>query len=268
MPRNIARALGVAALLAFCLSLLPGQALASRPSTQADINGILQAVQTSPLLSRIPGKPFIVTKITISTASASPVYASGVVTPRAVNKRRAQPVLLLFRQNPNLSWTLIDFGANFCGDAEVPGAVLQDLFNQSCGGSGGGSTPGQGVTTLGSAVAGTTTASLIAARTTPAGAAGIPRASVYLNVAVSTALGNVTVAQQQVGVPSGFNWNLLNRPGGGGVTALPSISTGPQFITVSVRRSAMLYGTASYTFQSNVLLRVQGTLPVSPPVLP
>ena len=100
---------GVAGL-AFCLTLLPGQALASRPSTPADIKSILEAVQTSPLLNRIPGRPFIVTKITISTASADPVYASGVVTPRAVKNRRAQPILLLFRQNPNLSWTLIDFG--------------------------------------------------------------------------------------------------------------------------------------------------------------
>lgn len=267
MTRNSLRALGAAALLALCLSLLPGQALASRPSTQADITSILEAVQTSPLLSRIPGRPFIVTKITISTASADPVYASGVVTPRAVKNRRAQPIQLLFRQNPNLSWTLIDFGSNFCGDADVPGAVLQDLFNQSCGGSGGGSSTGQGITTLGSAVTGNTTATLIATRTTPAGAAGIPRASVFLNVAVRSALGNVVVAQQQVGNPSGFNWNLLNRAGGGGVTALASISTGPQFITVSVRRSATLYGTASFTFQSNVLLRVQGTLPVPPPVL-
>ena len=52
------------------------------------------------------------------------------------------------------------------------------------------------------------------------------------------------------------------------MTALASISTGPQFITASVRRSATLYGTASFTFQSNVLLRVQGTLPVPPPVCP
>ncbi len=76
MTRKSVRALGAAALLALCLSLLPGQAFASRPSSQADITSILEAVQTSPLLNRIPGRPFIVTKITISTASADPVYAS------------------------------------------------------------------------------------------------------------------------------------------------------------------------------------------------
>jgi hypothetical protein len=195
------------------------------------------------------------------------VYASGVVTPRKVKNRRAQPIRLLLRQNPNRSWTLLDFGSNFCGDADVPGAVLKDLFRQSCGGSGGGSSIGQGITTLGSAVVGRTTATLIATRTTPAGAAGIPRASVFLNVAVRSAFGNVVVAQQPVGRPSGFNWNLLNRAGGGGVMALASISTGPQFITVVVRRSARVYGTASFTFASNVLLRVQGTLPAAPPVL-
>jgi hypothetical protein len=266
LSRHIARAIGAAALLAFCLTLLPGQALASRPSSPADIKSILEAVQTSPLLSRIPGKPFIVTKITISTASADPVYASGVVTPRAVKGRRGPAVQLLFRQNPNLSWTLLDFGSNFCGDADVPGAVLRDLFHTSCGGSGGGSSPGAGVTTLGSASAGNTTVSLVAARTTPAGAAGIPRASVFVNVAVRTPLGNVVVAQQQVGRASGFNWNLLNRNGGGGVLLLPSIAAGPQFITVSVRRSAVLYGSASYTFQSNVLLPASGALPTPPPL--
>ena len=267
MSRNFARAIGAAALLAFCLTLIPGQAVASRPSSPADIKSILEAVQTSPLLSRIPGKPFIVTNITISTASADPVYASGVVTPRAVKGRKGPAVRLIFRQNPNLSWTLLDFGSNFCGDADIPGAVLQDLFNTTCGGSGGGSSTGTGVTTLGSDAAGNTTATLVAARTTPAGAAGIPRASVFINVSIRTALGNVVVAQQQVGRTAGFNWNLLNRAGGGGVIVLPSISTGPQFITVSVRRSASLYGAASYTFQSNVLLPVAGTLPTPPPVL-
>ena len=155
MNRHIARAIGAAALLAFCLSLLPGQALASKPSSPADIKSILEAVQTSPLLARIPGKPFIVTKITLSTASADPVYASGVVTPRAVKSRRAQPIELLFRQNPNLSWTLIDFGSNFCGDADVPGAVLQDLFNHLRR-LGGGSAGGRHHAGLG--IAGNTTA--------------------------------------------------------------------------------------------------------------
>jgi hypothetical protein len=252
MPRTLARCLvaliGAAALAA----LLPGSAGATRPSTEAEIRGILQGVQRSPLLARIPGRPFVVTGITVSTASASPLYASGVVSPKRVAGRRRPPIELLLRQSPDGSWRLLDFGTNFCGDAEVPGAVLQDLFGTTCGGSGGGSVPGQGVTTLSTAVAGTTTATLIAVRNGTV--RGVPRASVVLNVAVTTPTGSSVVAQQPIGRPGGFNWNLLNRPGAGGVIALDSVGRGPQFLTVAVRRSASSYGTASFTFASNVLL--------------
>lgn len=251
-PRNLVRCLVALVAAAALAALLPGSAGATRPSTETEIRGILQAVQRSPLLARIPGRPFVVTRITVSTASASPLYASGVVSPKSVAGRRRPPIELLLRQSADGSWTLLDFGTSFCGDVEVPGPVLRDLFGTSCGGSGGGSVPGQGVATLGTAVAGSTTATLIAVRTGTV--RGVPRASVVLNVAVATPAGASVVAQQPVGAPGSFNWNLLNRPGGGGVIALPAVGSGPQFLTVAVRRSASSYGTASFTFAANVLL--------------
>src|SRR5512134_2442561 len=227
MPKALARWLVALAGAALIGGLLPGAATATRPSTQAEIDGILAAVQRSPLLSKIPGRPFIVTQITVSTASASPLYASGVVSPRKVSGRRRGPIDLLFRQNADGAWTLIDFGANFCGDAEVPGAVLQDLFGTSCGGSGGNSQPGVGYKVLGTAVAGPTTAQLIAVRGAKRG--NIQPASVFLNVAVN----RVSVVQQTVGRVLGFNWSLLNRPGGGGVIALAAVGNGPQYLTTT-----------------------------------
>jgi hypothetical protein len=257
MPKRLARwlvAIGAAGLLG---GLLPGAATATRPSTQAEIDGILAAVQRSPLLAKIPGRPFIVTQITVSTASASPLYASGVVSPRKVAGRRRAPIELLLRQSGDGSWRLIDFGRNFCGDADVPGPVLRDLFGTSCGGSGGGSQKGVGFRVLGTAVAGPTTVKLIAVRGAPRGR--VQPASAFLAVAVNRRV----VVEQTVGRVLGFNWSLLNRPGGGGVIALASIGGGPQYITVTLRRSATAYGTQSYSFASGVLLPARGTLPRS-----
>jgi hypothetical protein len=214
-------------------------------------------VQRSPLLSKIPGRPFIVTQITVSTASANPLWASGVVSPRKVAGRRRAPIDLLFRQNADGTWTLLDFGDNFCGDAQVPGPVLQDLFGTTCGGSGGGSQPGAGFRVLATAVAGPTTAKLIAVRGEPR--SGVQPASVFLQVAVNRAV----VVQQTVGRVLGFNWNLLNRPGGGGLIALAAVGQGPQYLTATVRKSAQAYGTQSYSFASSVLLPARGTLPGS-----
>jgi hypothetical protein len=257
MPTPLARWLVALAGAALLGGLLPGAATATRPSTQAEIDGILAAVQRSPLLSKIPGRPFIVTQITVSTASASPLYASGVVTPRKVAGRLRAPVDLLFRQNADGTWTLLDFGDNFCGDAQVPGPVLQDLFGTTCGGSGGGSQPGTGFRVLGTAVAGPSTVKLLAVRGAPRG--GVQPASVFLEVAVSGKI----VVQQTVGRVLGFNWNLLNRPGGGGVIALAAVGQGPQYFTATVRKSAQAYGTQSYSFASSVLLPARGTLPRS-----
>ena len=257
MPKPLARWLVALAGAALLGGLLPGAATATRPSTQAEIDGILAAVQRSPLLSKIPGRPFIVTQITVSTASASPLYASGVVTPRKVAGRLRAPVDLLFRQNADGTWTLLDFGDNFCGDAQVPGPVLQDLFGTTCGGSGGGSQPGTGFKVLGTAVAGPSTVKLIAVRGAPRG--GVQPASVFLEVAVSRKV----IVQQTVGRVLGFNWNLLNRPGGGGVIALAAVGQGPQYFTATVRKSAQAYGTQSYSFASSVLLPARGTLPGS-----
>jgi hypothetical protein len=257
MPTPLARWLVALAGAALLGGLLPGAATATRPSTQAEIDGILAAVQRSPLLSKIPGRPFIVTQITVSTASASPLYASGVVTPRKVAGRLRAPVDLLFRQNADGTWTLLDFGDNFCGDAQVPGPVLQDLFGTTCGGSGGGSQPGTGFRVLGTAVAGPSTVKRIAVRGAPRG--GVQPASVFLEVAVSGKI----VVQQTVGRVLGFNWNLLNRPGGGGVIALAAVGQGPQYFTATVRKSAQAYGTQSYSFASSVLLPARGTLPRS-----
>ena len=261
MPKSLARWLVALAGAALIGGLLPSAATASRPSTQAEIDGILAAVQRSPLLSKIPGRPFIVTQITISTASTDPLWASGVVTPRKVAGRRRGPVDLLLRQNAGGQWTLVNFGDNFCGDAEVPAAVLQDLFNTSCGGSGGGSQPGRGYAVLSSAVAGSTSLQLIGVRGAPLG--NVQRASVFLQISVRTAAGSAVVNQQTVGRLLGFNWNLINQPGGGGVIALASIGRGPQYFTVTLRKSASAYGTQSYTFASNVLLPARGTLPAS-----
>jgi hypothetical protein len=257
MPKPLARWLVALAAAALLGALLPSAATASRPSTQAEIDGILAAVQRSPLLSKIPGRPFIVTQITVSTASASPLYASGVVTPRKVAGRVRAPVDLLFRQNADGTWTLLDFGDNFCGDAQVPGPVLQDLFGTTCGGSGGGSQPGAGFRVLAPAGAGPMTAKLIAVRGAPR--SGVQPASVFLQVAVNRAV----VVQQTVGRVLGFNWNLLNRPGGGGLIALAAVGQGPQYLTATVRKSAQAYGTQSYSFASSVLLPARGTLPGS-----
>jgi hypothetical protein len=257
MPTPLARWLVALAGAALLGGLLPGAATATRPSTEAEIDGILAAVQRSPLLSKIPGRPFIVTQITVSTASASPLYASGVVTPRKVAGRLRAPVDLLFRQNADGTWTLLDFGDNFCGDAQVPGPVLQDLFGTTCGGSGGGSQPGTGFKVLGTAVAGPSTVKLIAVRGAPRG--GVQPASVFLEVAVSRKI----IVQQTVGRVLGFNWNLLNRSGGGGVIALAAVGQGPQYFTATVRKSAQAYGTQSYSFASSVLLPARGTLPGS-----
>jgi hypothetical protein len=252
---SIARWLVALAGAALIGGLLPAAASATRPSSQAEIDGILAAVQRSPLLSKIPGRPFIVIQLTVSTASPSPLYASGVVSPRNVAGRRRAPVELLFRQSPDGTWTLLDFGHNFCGDADVPGPVLRDLFGTSCSGSGGGSQSGAGFAVLGTAVAGPTTVKLIAVRGAPRG--GVQPASVFVQVAT----GRTVVVQQTVGRVLGFNWNLLRRPGGGGVIALASVGGGPQYITATVRKSARAYGTQSYTFASNVLLPARGTLP-------
>ena len=261
MPKSLARWLIALAGVALIGGLLPSAATASRPSTQAEIDGILASVQRSPLLSKIPGRPFIVTQISVSTASADPLWASGVVAPRKVAGRRRGPVELLFRQSAGGSWTLVDFGDNFCGDSEVPAAVLQDLFGTSCGGSGGGSRPGQGYAVLSSAVAGSTSVQLIGVRGAPRG--NVMRASVFLQVSVRTSAGSAVVDQQTVGRLLGFNWNLINKPGGGGVIALASVGRGPQYLTVTLRRSASAYGTQSYTFASGVLLSARGTLPSS-----
>lgn len=257
MPTPLARLAAILAGAALVAALLPAVAAATRPSTQPEIDGILAAVQRSPLLSEIPGRPFVVTQITVSTASAAPLFASGVVTPRAVAQRRRAPIDLLFRQNPDGSWTLLDFGSNFCGDADVPGAVLQDLFGTSCGGSGGGSNAGSGFAVLGTAVAGPSTVKLIAVRGAKRG--NVQPASVFVQVA----RGGRVVVQQTVGRVLGFNWSLLNRPGGGGVIALAAVGTAPQYITVTVRRTARAYGTQSYTFASGILLPARGTLPAS-----
>jgi hypothetical protein len=257
MPKRLARWIAVAAGAVLIGGLLPGAAAASRPSTQAEIDGILAAVQRSPLLSKIPGRPFIVTEITVSTASPSPLWASGVVTPRKVAGRTRAPIDLLFRQNADGTWTLVDFGDNFCGDAEVPGAVLADLFGTTCGGSGGGSRPGTGYRVLGTAVAGPSTVKLIAVRGAPAG--GVQPASVFIEVAVN----RTVVVQETVGRVLGFNWNIVNRPGGGGVIALASLGRGPQYVTATVRRSAQAYGTQSYSFARGVLMPARGTLPTS-----
>lgn len=257
MPTSLARPLIALAGAAVLAGLLPAAAGASRPSTQAEIDGILAGVQRSPLLAQIPGRPFVVTQITVSTASADPLYASGVVTPRKVGQRRRPPIDLLLRQNAGGTWTLLDFGDNFCGDAQVPGAVLQDLFGTSCGGSGGNSQPGQGFKLLATAVAGSTTAQLIAVRGAPRG--NFQPASVFINVAVN----RKDVVQQTVGRVLGFNWNLLNRPGGGGLIALAAVGTGPQYLTATVRKSATAYGTQSFTFAQRILLPARGTLPTS-----
>ena len=257
MPKPFARWIVALAGAALIGGLLPAAAGASRPSTQPEIDGILAAVQRSPMLSKIPGRPFIVTQITVSTASASPLWASGVVSPRKVAGRRRAPIDLLFRQNADGAWTLVDFGDNFCGDAQVPGAVLQDLFKITCGGSGGGSQPGVGYKVLGTAVAGSSTAKLIAVRGAPVG--NVQPASAFVEVAVNRKV----VVQQTVGRVLGFNWNLLSRPGGGGVIALASVGNGPQYITVTMRKSAQAYGTQSYTFASSVLVPARGTLPAS-----
>lgn len=257
MPKPLARWLVALAGAALFGGLLPSAATATRPSTQAEIDGILAAVQRSPLLAKIPGRPFIVTQITVSTASTSPLYASGVVSPRKVAGRRRPAIDLLFRQNADGTWALLDFGDNFCGDAQVPGPVLLDLFGTSCGGSGGGSQPGTGFRVLGTAVAGPTTVKLIAVRGAPRG--GVQPASVFLEVAVNRAV----IVQQTVGRVLGFNWNVLNRPGGGGVIALAAAGQGPQYVTATVRKSAQAYGTQSYSFASGVLLPARGTLPGS-----
>jgi hypothetical protein len=262
MPTTVARWLTVLAAVGLLTALLPSAASASRPSTQAEIDGILAAVQRSPLLAKIPGRPFIVTQITVSTASAAPLFASGVVSPKNVAGRPRPPVDLLFQQNADGSWTLLEFGANLCGDAEVPRAVLLDLFGTACGGgSGGGSSPNQRVATLGTAVAGSTTATLVAVRGGRVGT--VPRASVFLEISVGGGGGSAVVADQAVGRAGGFNFNLLNRPGGGGVIALASFANGPQYITVTVRKNARAYGTQSYTFAGGVLLPARGTLPTS-----
>jgi hypothetical protein len=245
-------AIAGAALIA---GLLPGAAVASRPSTQAEIDGVLAAVQRSPLLSKIPGRPFLVTEITVSTASASPLYASGVVAPRKVAGRRRAAVELLLRQDADGSWTLLDFGESFCGEARVPRAVLRDLFDTSCGGPGGASQPGRGYRVLGTAVAGPSTVRLIAVRGAPRGR--LRPASAFVAVSV----GGTTVVEETVGRLLGFDWSLLNRPGGGGVIALAAVGRGPQYLTVTVRRSATAYGTQSYTFAGNVLLPARGALP-------
>ena len=257
MPKPLARWLVALAGAALLGGLLPSAATATRPSTQAEIDGILAAVQRSPLLAKIPGRPFIVTQITISTASTSPLYASGVVSPRKVAGRRRPAIDLLFRQNADGTWALLDFGDNFCGDAQVPGPVLQDLFGTSCGGSGGGSQPGVGYRVLGTAVAGPSTIKLIAVRGAPRG--GVQPASAFLEVAVNRKV----VVQQTVGRVLGFNWNLLDRPGGGGVIALAAVGQGPQYFTATMRKSAQAYGTQSYSFASGVLLPARGTLPGS-----
>ncbi|HSI31302.1 MAG TPA: hypothetical protein VK951_08225 [Miltoncostaeaceae bacterium] len=257
MPKPLARWLVALAGTALLGALLPSAANATRPSTQAEIDGILGAVQRSPLLAKIPGRPFIVTQITVSTASTSPLYASGVVSPRKVAGRRRPAIDLLFRQNADGTWALLDFGDNFCGDAQVPGPVLQDLFGTSCGGSGGGSQPGTGFRVLGTAVAGPSTVKLIAVRGAPRG--GVQPASVFLEVAVNRAV----VVQRTVGRVLGFNWNLLNRPGGGGLIALAAVGQGPQYVTATVRKNAQAYGTQSYSFASGVLLPARGTLPGS-----
>ena len=234
MPKPLARWLVALAGAALLGGLLPSAATATRPSTQAEIDGILAAVQRSPLLAKIPGRPFIVTQITVSTASTSPLYASGVVSPRKVAGRRRPAIDLLFRQNADGTWALLDFGDNFCGDAQVPGPVLQDLFGTSCGGSGGGSQPGVGYRVLGTAVAGPSTieAHCRAWRASRWGPAG----QRFLEVAVNRKV----VVQQTVGRVLGFNWNLLDRPGGGGVIALAAVGQGPQYFTARAQERAGL----------------------------
>lgn len=254
MPKRFARWLFVLACAGVLGALLPGPATATRPSTQAETDGVVAAVERSPLLAKVPGRPFIVTNVVVSTASESPLYAWGLIAPRRVAGRRRSAVELLLRQSPGGSWTLIDVGANFCGDARVRRAVLEDLVGISCAGSGGGSQPGRGYATLDRAVAGATRVTLVAVRGERRG--GVRRASAFLEVAV----GGAVVAEQTVGRVLGFDWTLLNRPGGGGVIALAAAGRGPQYVTVTLRRSARAYGTQSYTFAGNILVPARGAL--------
>ena len=223
MPKPFARWIAALAGAALIGGLLPAAASASRPSTQPEIDGILAAVQRSPLLSKIPGRPFIVTQITVSTASASPLWASGVVVaaqgrgPPAGADRPAASA-----RTPTATWTLVDFGDNFCGDAQVPrpGAAgpvqgqLRRLGRRA-------RSPGGGYKVLGTAVAGSEHGQAhraCAAR--PVG--NLQPASAFVEVAVEPRQGGGRHSRPS-GRVLGFNWNLLSRPGGGGLIALASV---------------------------------------------
>lgn len=217
MPHAPRMRMAVAGLAAGVVVAAAAPAQATRPATQAEINGIVSAVNTYTTARGYTDSRYIVNKIQISSESQSPLYASAKVTPRPkYRKTTPAPELLLTRPiAAGAPWQVLDAGARFCTDTRVPAAVILDLFGQRCA-TGGGSGTGSTVT-LASRRVGPLRAVLSATRGPQVGRS-VP-ASVYLTLFRN----GVEIGQPQIGTANGFVWSQVRRGGAGYVSINPSV---------------------------------------------
>lgn len=219
MQRGSTTRIALAATAAITLAAAAAPAFATRSASQAEIDGIVDAVNDYTTARGYTDNRYVVDDIAISTASTSPLYARAQVDPLPRFRRTTpSPELLLRRPvTTGAGWRVIDAGDRFCTDTAVPAAVILDLFRQRCGGSGGGGGTTALTRTISSSRVGPLRAVLSATRGSTRGKT--VRATVHLTIFRN----GVEIAQPQLGATNGFVWSQVRRPRSGFVTINPSV---------------------------------------------
>lgn len=240
MQRASLSRIAVAATATAALAAAAAPAVATRPASQAEIDGIVKAVDAYTTLRGYSDNRYVVDDIAISSASASPLYARAQVDPLP-RFRRTTPAPTLLLTRPVVAgapWQVLDAGDRFCTDTRVPAAVILDLFRQRCGGTGGGGGAKALTRTIASARVGPLRAVLSATRGSTRGKT--VRATVHLTIFRN----GVEIAQPQLGPSNAYVWSQVRRPRSGFVTINPSVG----YVGAQVLRSPVsLY--APYQFR-------------------
>jgi len=218
MPKARSTRIGASVVAACALAAVAASpAAAARPATQAEIDGIVEAVNDYTSARGYTDSRYVVDGISVSTASTSPLYAAAKVDPLPRFRRTTPDPELLLRKpaTAGAPWRVIDAGDRFCSDRRVPAAVIRDLFSQIC--ASGGNTGGGLTKTLASKRVGPLRA-VLSATQGPRRGKTVP-ASVYLTIYRN----GVEIGQPRLGATNSFVWSQLRRSRSGFVDINPSV---------------------------------------------
>ncbi|MBM3664863.1 MAG: hypothetical protein FJW92_03600 [Actinobacteria bacterium] len=218
-----------------CIAFGVSQATAAMAATQAQINGIVNAVNA--WTTQTQGYTYAdYTVQNIAVSSVNPAFARAQIVPTAkyVGVIPAQWTVLT---GAGSNWTVVDGGVNFCDNVgSIPPSVVSDLFP-----GGAQCAPTSTNATIASASNGLYRLVISAQRRSKTS----NQASVYVSLQQTN---GVKVTERRLGANNGWRWSTVTKPGSAYATLNMTNQWGSAQVLKSANALFSVYGFRASSF--------------------